>query len=103
MFGYDRPIHLEDITDGTGKTLLVVESTLNNGMWTAGGESTARGLANPNHTPYGGKKGQFRNEHSQSINVSFVNGSIRSLSADINPRVFEAMATIADGDLVPDF
>ena len=103
MFGYDRPIHLEDITDGTGRTLLVVESTLNNGMWTAGGESTVRGFKNPNHMPYGGKTGQFRNEHSQSINVSFVDGSIRSLSADINPKVFEAMATIADGDTVPDF
>jgi len=103
MFGYDRPIRLEDIEDGAGTTLMVVESTLENGMWTAGGESTVRGLGNPNHIPYGGKKGQFRNEHSQSINVSFADGSIRSLSADINPRVFEAMATIADGDLVPDF
>ena len=34
---------------------MVAESTLNNGMWTAGGDATVRGLDNPDRMPFGGK------------------------------------------------
>jgi hypothetical protein len=103
MFGYDRETRLEDIKDGASSTLMVVESACDNGMWTAGGKATVRGLEDPTRMPYGGKEGPFRNAHSQSINALFADVSVRTLSRDLNPRVFEAMATIADGDEVPGF
>jgi prepilin-type processing-associated H-X9-DG protein len=103
MFGYDRETRLEDIKDGASRTLMVVESAWDNGMWTVGGKATVRGLEDPARIPYGGKQGQFRNAHSESINALFADGSVRTLSRDLNSRAFEAMVTIADGDEVPDF
>jgi hypothetical protein len=62
LFGYDRKAKLEDIPDGTGNTVMVMETNAANGAWTAGGFPTARGL-DPSGGPYLGPGGQFGSGH----------------------------------------
>jgi prepilin-type processing-associated H-X9-DG protein len=97
VFGYDRKTRLEDIKDGTGTTMLVIETTRDNGPWTAGGFPTVRGL-DPAGGPYLGKGGQFGSNHKRGTNVGFADGSVRTLNEKVGSEVFEAMATIAGGD-----
>jgi prepilin-type processing-associated H-X9-DG protein len=99
VFGYDRKTRLDDIKDGTGTTLLVIETMRDNGPWTAGGRPTVRGL-DPAQPPYFGRDGQFSSGHRGVTNAVFVDGSVRSLKAEIAPDVFEALATIAGDEQV---
>src|SRR5262249_7570858 len=62
VLGYDRKVKFEDITDGTSSTMLVAETSWQNGPWTASGFPTARGLLT-NGIPYFGKGGQFSAHH----------------------------------------
>jgi prepilin-type processing-associated H-X9-DG protein len=96
-FGYDRPLHLEDFKKGLSDTLMVVETSLDNGPWTAGGYPTVRGL-DPDGPSYLGKGGQFGGTHRGGVNTLFGDASVRYLSEDTSPRVFAAMATVAGGD-----
>jgi prepilin-type processing-associated H-X9-DG protein len=97
VFGYDRRTRPEDIRDGTGTTLMVVETATDNGEWTAGGRATVRGL-DPDHPPYLGRHGQFSSYHRAVTNALFVDGSVRALGSGMAPEVFEALATIAGGE-----
>jgi hypothetical protein len=109
MFGHDRCTRGEDIKDGAGSTMMVIETTFRNGPWTAGGHPTVRGL-DPNGGPYLGAGNQFGNYHASGdlfaltsstvTNVVFVDGSVHSLRGSIRPQVFEALATIAGGEQV---
>jgi prepilin-type processing-associated H-X9-DG protein len=109
IFGYDRKTKLQDITDGTSTTMIVAETGWKNGPWTAGGFPTVRGL-DPNGMPYLGKNGQFSSMHRSgsgffskgefATNVLFVDGSVRSSAESLDPRIFEAMSTIAGGEKV---
>jgi hypothetical protein len=96
VFGYDRQTRLQDITDGLGTTLLLVETMRKNGPWTAGGFATARGV-DPAGGPYLGIGGQLGSKH-RGTNVAFADSSVRTLPEDISPQVFEGMATIAGGE-----
>jgi prepilin-type processing-associated H-X9-DG protein len=107
MLGYERKLKFEDITDGVSNTMMIAETSWDNGPWTAGGFATVRGLAF-NGMPYFGKNGQFCAVHRRSIltngpmltNIVFADGSVRSFSETIEPKVFEAMATIAGGESI---
>jgi prepilin-type processing-associated H-X9-DG protein len=111
VFGYDRHLALGPrIPDGSAVTLLLVETTRDNGPWTAGGRPTVRGL-DPDGGPYLGQGGQFGANHRYgsspwfrqppfATNVAFVDGSVRSLTDSIKPEVFEALATVAGGEEV---
>lgn len=108
VFGYDRKVKFEDITDGISTTMLVAETSWKNGPWTAGGFPTVRGLLT-NGMPYFGKDGQFSALHrtggifsksSNLTNIMFADGSVRSIEETIDPKTFEAMATIAGGETV---
>jgi hypothetical protein len=110
FFGYDRHIKLADIKDGLSNTLLVTETSAENGPWAAGGPSTVRGV-DPGQQPYIAEQGPFgaphrpRNEwHFARIeplaNAALADGSVRPLSGSISPQVFEALATIAGGEQV---
>lgn len=100
VFGPDWKTRLEDIKDGLSTTLLVVETVTENGPWTAGGRATVRGLE-PSRTPYLGRHGQFGSRHQGAVtNAVFVDASVRCLGARIDPKVFEALATIAGGEEV---
>jgi prepilin-type processing-associated H-X9-DG protein len=109
VFGYERKTKFEVITDGTSTTMIVAETGWKNGPWTAGGFPTVRGL-DPNGMPYLGKNGQFSSMHRSgsgffskgefATNVLYVDGSVRSSAESLDPRIFEAMSTIAGGEKV---
>jgi prepilin-type processing-associated H-X9-DG protein len=100
VFGYDRVTRMEDITDGASTTMMLAETATASGPWTAGGPATVRGL-DTNRQPYIGKSRQFGGNHRGGANVAFADGSVRFLSESIDPKVFEAIATIAGGEHLP--
>jgi prepilin-type processing-associated H-X9-DG protein len=84
--------------------MAVAETLADNGPWTAGGVPTVRGL-DQTGVAYLGKCGQFNSDHfsrsyftwakhSNSTNILFADGSVRSFTEEMDPRTFEAMATI---------
>ena len=100
VFGYDRQTSIFDIKDGTANTLLLVETGIDNGPWTAGGLATVRGL-DPAHQPYIGRGRQYGGLHWGGVMVAMADGSVRLLSDTIDPRVFEALSTVAGGETLP--
>ena len=102
VFGYDRQTTLSDIHDGASNTLLVIETATNNGPWTRGGPSTVRTI-DPYSPPYLGPHGQFSSLHRPHVtHAVFADGSVQAFKEGMEPRVFEAMATIAGGESVGD-
>jgi prepilin-type processing-associated H-X9-DG protein len=100
IFGYERRICGQDIKDGASATMMVAETTLHNGPWTAGGLATVRGL-DQHSQPYIGRGLQFGGMHRGGTNVAFADGSVRSLRETIDPKVFEALSTVAGGERLP--
>ena len=108
FFGCDRKMKIEDIKDGMANTIMVAETNVANGPWTAGGFPTTRGL-DPSGRPYLGASGQFGSGHRSCrgwfsptstviTNAVYADGSIRGLTESVSPAVFEALATIAGGE-----
>jgi Protein of unknown function (DUF1559) len=100
VFGYDRQTTLADIADGLSTTMFVAESGRLMGSWLAGGPPTVRGL-DPAQKPYIGPGCQFGGLHQSGAVVAFGDGSARAISPSIDPRVFEALSTIAGGEKLP--
>jgi hypothetical protein len=100
VLGYDRRTRPRDITDGASNTLLVAETGIANGPWTAGGPATLRGL-DPGRQPYVGRGRQFGGTHRGGVMVALGDGSVRFLHETINPKVFEALATVAGAEPLP--
>ena len=100
IFGYERQTSLGGIKDGASQTLLLVETGLANGPWTAGGPATIRGL-DPGRQPYIGRDRQFGGMHRQGVMVAMADGSVRLLSETIDPKILEALATVAGGEALP--
>ncbi len=101
IFGYDRVTKLEDITDGTSTTMAVIETTLGHGPWTAGGPSSVRGVDTTTR-PYIGRNRPFGGYHPGGANVAFADGSVRFVKDTIDSNIFEAIATAAGGEELPD-
>jgi prepilin-type processing-associated H-X9-DG protein len=97
FFGYERKISFKDIKDDHSTTMMVMETAWASGAWTAGGPSTVRGL-DPEGRPYLDVPGQFGGNHPGGANAVFVDGSVHFLPSSIDPRVLEAMATVAGGE-----
>jgi hypothetical protein len=112
FFGYDRTIGPRDVKDGTSNTLMVIETSADNGPWAAGGRATVRGV-DPDEAPFIGKGRPFGTIHytprfvgtpQAPVNGALADGSVRCLPESTSARTFEALATIAGGDQVgPDF
>jgi prepilin-type processing-associated H-X9-DG protein len=101
VFGYDRQTTLNDIQDGASLTMVVTESGRVRGSWLAGGPATVRGLDTAD-LPYIGPGRQFGGLHKTSgANVAFADGSVRFVSDSVDPRIFEAISTIAGGEHYP--
>lgn len=111
VFGYERKIKMEDIKDGTSNTILAIDTTIELGPWAEGGRSTVRDV-NLEQQPYIGAGRQFGGMHppgektwfgtkSTVAIIAFADGSTRTLNDTIDPRVFEALVTIAGGEEVP--
>jgi prepilin-type processing-associated H-X9-DG protein len=99
FFGDDRVVSSADLLDGSANTMMIVESSRPAGPWFAGGRATVRGL-DPAHQPYIGIGRQFGGIHPGGVNVLMADGSIHFVKDSVDPKVFEAMSTIAGGEKV---
>jgi hypothetical protein len=100
IFGYDRQTTLADIKDGAANKMMLAESGRPIGSWLQGGGATVRGLG-PAKKPYIGLGRQFGGLHEGVTIVATADGSVRVVSESIDPKVFEALSTIAGGQQVP--
>jgi hypothetical protein len=96
FFGYDRVVSVKDIRGGESNVIAVAETLKDLGPWAAGGPSTCRGLDDT--PPYLGTGGQFSSGH-RLINLAIVDGSVRSVGSNIDPKVLEALAMLTGGDI----
>jgi len=94
IWGYDRQTRLKQISGRGETTMLLAETALDNGPWTAGGRPTVRGV-DPEQVPCLGPGRQFGGNHPAGGNVASADGGARFLSNVIDPGVFAHMATIA--------
>jgi prepilin-type processing-associated H-X9-DG protein len=90
VFGYNRTVRRTDLTRGAKETMLVTETTRDNGPWTAGGWPTVRGV-DPADAPYIGPGRAFGGMHSDGLNVLFADGAAEFMQADVSPRFFETL------------
>jgi prepilin-type processing-associated H-X9-DG protein len=97
VFSYERRTTLAEISDGAGHTMIVAESGRVRGSWLAGGPATVRGVDTA-ELPYIGRGKQFGGVHPSGMNAAFADGSVRFVNDSINPRVLEALSTIAGGE-----
>jgi prepilin-type processing-associated H-X9-DG protein len=97
VFGYDRQVRFADIKDGANNTMMVVETSIAKGPFTAGGPATVRGL-DPARKPYIGPGRQFGGIHPRGAAVLFADGSVRIVRETVDPKNFEAISTIAGGE-----
>jgi uncharacterized protein DUF1559 len=108
IFGYDRQVTIKDVKDGLGNTMIIMETSRENGPWAAGGPSTLRGV-DPDDEPYFGKGRQFGGMHLRSASVfekrswitncAMCDASVRGVRIDADPNIIKAAATIAGGEL----
>lgn len=103
MFGYDRKTRRSDIKDKLAFTMMVAETRTENGPWAAGGPATVRGI-DLDGPAYISRKGQFGwHSSSSGCNILMADGSVRFVKDSVNPKVIEALATMAGGEEVGDF
>jgi prepilin-type processing-associated H-X9-DG protein len=100
IFGDDRRVTPADIKDGTASTMMLSESDNVLGPWFAGGRRTVRGL-DPINQPYIGKNRQLGGNHAGGANVLMADGSIKFVSESIDPKILEALSTMAGKETVP--
>ncbi|MFN3160941.1 MAG: DUF1559 domain-containing protein [Rubinisphaera brasiliensis] len=101
MFGYDRKVTFRDVTDGLSNTMMITEINDNYGPWSQGGKSTLRSLTKK---PYiNGPDGIGSPGQRDTVEVLLGDGSVRSISENIDPEVFEAMSTIRGGEVIDNF
>ena len=98
VFGYGRQTRLSDVTDGAARTIMVIETSEDRGAWMSGGNATVRGLDQARQ-PYLGAGRPFG--HTGGAMALYVDGSVRWVGDSIDPKVFEALATIHGGETVP--
>ncbi|MFO0949812.1 MAG: DUF1559 domain-containing protein [Isosphaeraceae bacterium] len=101
VFGHNRVTRLSDLKDGAANTLVVTETARRNGPWAAGGDPTVRPV-DPAARPYIGPGRPFGGLGTDGANAAFADGSVRHISATINPQVFEAISTVAGGESLPE-
>ena len=101
IFGYDRVSRIRDITDGTSNTVMVSDGVgKDRGPWAQGGKSTIRALT---AKPYVNGPDGIGSPHAGGFHVLLADGSVRFVSANIDPDILEHLATRAGGENVGEF
>jgi len=99
MFAYDKPRTFPQITDGTSNTAMIAE-TNRVAPWAQGGPGTIRPLT---VEPYINGPDGIGGVSVGGANIGMADGSVRFVSDKIDPKVMEAITTIAGGEAVNDF
>lgn len=97
VFGYNRSTRIEEIRDGASNTIALMGVRDDLGPWAAGGRGTVRGLA---QRPYVNGPDGFGSGLPNGMLVAMADGSVRFLSADVDPQIVEHLATINGGEPV---
>jgi hypothetical protein len=92
VFGYDQVARLAEITDGASNTIMLIGSGKMTGPWVQGGGATIRGARAPYFDALTGF-GSATSPGSGAI-VLMADGSVKTISKDIDPAVFRALCTI---------
>ncbi len=98
FFGYNRTLKEANISASLSSTMMVVETTCDNGPWIAGGPPTVRGL-DPNCNQYTGYLQPFGGLHLHGLNVLWADGSVRFVDDGKPADDFRALAQINRGAL----
>jgi prepilin-type processing-associated H-X9-DG protein len=96
---FDGPtgVRLDDITDGASQTILDVETTDSGIIWTEPRDLNVDEMSCKIDDP---TAPSLRSHHPRAVNVGMADGSARSLSKNIDPKVLRALLTIAGGERV---
>lgn len=91
---------IQDITDGTSNTMMIVESVNSGIHWMEPRDLAAQHaqVVSVDSMGHG-----LRSHHRGVVNVTFCDGSVRSISADIDPVVLQNLSTHNGGEDVGDF
>jgi hypothetical protein len=100
VFAINRKTRIRDMIDGTSNTMMVSEASGKLGPWIAGGESTIRPLTKK---PYINGPDGIGGPYNGGVHVGLGDGSVRFISENIDPTIFERLSTMADGQVVGDF
>lgn len=93
---YDAATPFERITDGISQTLLFAETRNEVGPWLRGGPSTVRGLDDASGAlPLIGTGGQFGGYFPATANFAMCDGSVRTFTSAVEPKVLFGLSTIA--------
>jgi hypothetical protein len=98
VFGYDEVASPEQITDGTSQTIMVIGSGTMANPWIMGGGATVRGARQPyfdNVSGFGS-----RNLPQAGALTVMADGSVRFVSASVDPAVFRSLCTIHGAETV---
>lgn len=98
FMGYKRFTSKSMIEDGTANTIALMETRTGLGPWARGGKSNLRGF-DPTDLPVHGDHRQFGG-HTGSMMAAFADGSTRTISTLIDPKILAAAFTIAGGESV---
>jgi prepilin-type N-terminal cleavage/methylation domain-containing protein len=110
LFGYDRTVKKEDVKDGLGSTIMLIETGYEVGPWTRGGPTTIRSIdSNAEHPTGGGlsfggthyRERIFRPNEANGFHVLLADGSTRYTNKEVAPGVLSGLATIAGGEEIP--
>jgi hypothetical protein len=95
MFGTNRSVTVADLTRGRSQTWMISGVQENFGAWAAGGRATVRGVIDG---PLIGGPSGFGVGVPDSMPILMADGSVRELSANTDPDVFQALATLRSRD-----
>jgi prepilin-type processing-associated H-X9-DG protein len=100
LYDGTEPTSMQDITDGTSNTIMLVEVTGAGINWSEPRDLDLEQIALQINAPSGQGMGS---KHPGGMNVAFCDGSVRFLSETIDPQTLERLITIDDGNPVGSF
>lgn len=100
IFGINRKTRIADIVDGTSNTMMTSEASGKIGPWISGGNATIRPLTKK---PYINGPDGIGSPYRGGVHIGLADGSVRFVSENVDPTVFERLSTMADGQPIPSF